>query len=70
MTMANIRLELAKEELEEAKMGAELAHNISPNIFLQVGLELEEQQYVITITIFFSGLTGFSQVTSSATNTH
>jgi hypothetical protein len=44
--MTQVRLELANEELAEAKLGAELSHEVSPNTFLQIGLELEEQQYV------------------------
>jgi hypothetical protein len=62
--MAEVRLELAKEELESAKWGTP-THGTSPNIFLQVGLELEEQQcvalfvYIITSSLvlgaFFSG---------------
>ena len=44
--MAQVRLELAHEELESAKTGISPAHEISPSAFLQTGLELEEQQYV------------------------
>jgi hypothetical protein len=42
--MASVRLELAQEELNEAKQGAIQIHDVSINTFLQVGLELEEQQ--------------------------
>jgi len=44
--MAHVRLKLAQEELEEAEAGVEPIHEISANAFIQVGLELEEQQYV------------------------
>jgi hypothetical protein len=50
--MAQVRLELANEELVEAKKGSELSHEVSPNVFLQVGLELEEQQYVLYFSVF------------------
>jgi hypothetical protein len=42
--MADVRLELAKEEMEEANGGHIQLHETSPNIFLQIGLELEDQQ--------------------------
>jgi len=42
--MAQIRCELAEEELEKAKHGSAPIHEVSPSTFLQVGLELEEQQ--------------------------
>jgi hypothetical protein len=64
-TMADVRLELAKEELAEAKNGAELMHDVSPNTFLHVGLELEEQQYVVNTCAFFWGLTSLSDDFSS-----
>ena len=43
-TMAQVRLELAEEELDKAKRGSAPNHDILPNVFLQLGLELEEQQ--------------------------
>jgi hypothetical protein len=43
-SMADVRLELAKEEVEEAEGGRIQLHETSPNIFLQIGLELEDQQ--------------------------
>ena len=42
--MDQVRLEMAKEEMEETRQGSIQAHDVSPNIFLQLGLELEEQQ--------------------------
>ncbi|KAI0064330.1 hypothetical protein BV25DRAFT_1790798, partial [Artomyces pyxidatus] len=43
---ADVRLELAQEEAEEAARGAMSLHEMSASVFLGVGLELEEQQYV------------------------
>jgi hypothetical protein len=43
-SMAEVRLELAKEEMEEAEGGHMQLHETSANIFLQIGLELEDQQ--------------------------
>ena len=44
LSMADVRLELAKEEMQEANGGHMQLHETSPNIFLQIGLELEDQQ--------------------------
>ena len=46
--MTQVRLELAEEELAASKTGSGPVHEVSANTFLQVGLELEEQQYVRT----------------------
>jgi hypothetical protein len=43
-TMAQVRHELAEEELVKARQGVGPIHDVSPNKFLQAGLELEEQQ--------------------------
>jgi hypothetical protein len=43
-----VQLELAKEEAEEVKCGEFPPHDVSPNTFLAIGLELEEQQYVLS----------------------
>jgi hypothetical protein len=42
--MAQVRLELAEEELADARSGSDNLHDVSPNKFLQQGLDLEEQQ--------------------------
>lgn len=42
--LKTVRLELANEEAEEAKAGKLPAHEVTPAVFLQVGLELEEIQ--------------------------
>jgi hypothetical protein len=43
-TIAQVHKELALEEVEDARRGVIYLHDISPNTFLKVGLELEEQQ--------------------------
>lgn len=42
--MAAVKLELAQQEAVEATLGHLPAHETTPAVFLQVGLELEEQQ--------------------------
>jgi len=42
--MAQVRLELAEETAEDARDGSLFSHDISPSMFLHMGLELEEQQ--------------------------
>jgi hypothetical protein len=44
--MAQLRLELAEEELAEISAGSSPLHDVSLNVFLQLGLDLEEQQCV------------------------
>jgi hypothetical protein len=43
-TIAQVHKELALEEVEEARRGIIHSHETTPNTFLKVGLELEEQQ--------------------------
>jgi hypothetical protein len=43
-TMADVRLELAREEAADADHGNKSAHEITASLFLMRGLELEEQQ--------------------------
>ena len=43
-TMADVRLELTREEAADANRGDESAHEITASLFLTQGLELEEQQ--------------------------
>lgn len=45
-TLADVKLELAKEEAADATRGIIRSHDTSASTFLTVGLELEEQQYV------------------------
>jgi hypothetical protein len=42
--LAQVKLELSKEEMEDAKQGIMPIHDVSPNVFLAIGLELEDQQ--------------------------
>jgi len=46
-TMTQVSKELADEELAEEKRGDIQLHEVSRTTFLRVGLELEEQQYVV-----------------------
>ncbi|KAH7904648.1 hypothetical protein BJ138DRAFT_1018848, partial [Hygrophoropsis aurantiaca] len=46
-TQADIRLQLAEEETVDVRRGIVPLHDISPSVFLHVGLELEEQQHVL-----------------------
>lgn len=45
-TSAEIKLELAKEEQEDARRGVLSAHEISPSLFITQGFDLEECQCV------------------------
>ncbi|KAI0059388.1 hypothetical protein BV25DRAFT_1785942, partial [Artomyces pyxidatus] len=47
--MNNVRLELAEEEAAEASRGIASLHDMSASTFLNVGLELEEQQHVLRL---------------------
>ena len=44
--MNTVRLELAQEEAAEISRGVISTHEVSQSVFLQLGIELEEQQYV------------------------
>jgi hypothetical protein len=52
--MAKVRLELADEELERARNGSASVHDVSPNAFLHIGLDLEEHQYVSILSGWFA----------------
>ena len=52
LTMAQLRLELAEEELAEISAGSSPLHGVSLNVFLQLGLDLEEQQCVWSFTVY------------------
>ncbi|KAH9884045.1 hypothetical protein C8Q73DRAFT_661408, partial [Cubamyces lactineus] len=45
-TISKVRLELAKEEAADAAVNPEVL-DMSPSVFIQVGLDLEDQQYVL-----------------------
>ena len=42
--LSEVRLRLAEEEITEAERGQHMPHKISASVFVQMGLELEEQQ--------------------------
>lgn len=46
MTLADVKLELAREEAANAQSGIQHAHEVTASRFLTMGLDLEEQQYV------------------------
>jgi hypothetical protein len=45
----DVRLELAREEAAEQECGVLPINNVSPSAFILAGLDLEEQQYVMSI---------------------
>ncbi|KAI0702101.1 hypothetical protein C8Q76DRAFT_802395 [Earliella scabrosa] len=47
VTLNKVRLDLAREEAADAARGEISPHEVSQSVFLQVGLELEEQQLVL-----------------------
>jgi hypothetical protein len=47
--MTDVKLELAKEEEADAGRGIIRSHETSASTFLTVGLELEEQQYIVSL---------------------
>jgi hypothetical protein len=44
--MTTLHIELAKEEAGMLQQGEMLPHETSPSMFVQIGLDLEEQQCV------------------------
>ncbi|KAA1474820.1 hypothetical protein DENSPDRAFT_852549 [Dentipellis sp. KUC8613] len=44
MTMKSVKLQLANEEAAAAARGQPLLHDVTPNMFIQMGLELEDLQ--------------------------
>lgn len=47
ITLASVQVQLANEENTEASRGILRLHETSPALFLQKGLELEDQQYTL-----------------------
>ncbi|KAH9885590.1 hypothetical protein C8Q73DRAFT_659447, partial [Cubamyces lactineus] len=47
LSMKRTKLELSLEEEEEHMKGALPAHEVTPSVFLQLGIELEEQQRIL-----------------------
>ena len=43
-TLKEVRLRLAEEDAADLAKGAVVEHEVSPAVFIQTGLELEEQQ--------------------------
>lgn len=44
--LSEIRLRLLQEEAAEAERGQRLPHEVTPSVFIRMGLDLEDQQYV------------------------
>lgn len=44
--VSEVRLRLTQEEAAEAAKGKESPHEVSASVFIRMGLELEDQQYV------------------------
>ena len=45
--MNEVRLRLAEEDARDVATGTVISHEMKPAEFLEVGLNLEEQQYVV-----------------------
>lgn len=43
-SLADVKLELAREEAEMARRGGQHAHEVTASRFIQMGFDLEEQQ--------------------------
>ena len=46
-TLNDIRLKLANADAQDAAQGKIIQHEVSPSVFIQLGLELEEHQWVL-----------------------
>ena len=51
--MSEVRLRLTEEEAAEAERGRTAPHRVSASVFVRMGLELEDQQYVFYLFIMF-----------------
>ncbi len=49
LSLADVKLQLSKEEALEAAQGKLPPHEVTPGVLLQVGLELEEKQSVYQV---------------------
>ena len=45
--VSEARLQLTEEEAAKAEKGITAPHKVSASVFVRMGLELEDQQYVI-----------------------
>jgi len=46
-------LRLAEEEAADVERGKEAPHKVSASVFIRMGLELEDQQYVSWLQLYF-----------------
>jgi hypothetical protein len=51
--VSEIRLQLAQEEAAEAEKGQRAPHQVSASVFIRMGLELEDQQWVCILQLLF-----------------
>jgi hypothetical protein len=51
--VSEIRLRLAQEEAAEAERGQRAPHQITASVFIRMGLELEDQQWVFILQLLF-----------------
>lgn len=49
--MTVLRLELAKEEAAALEQGDVPPHKVSPSMFVQIGLDLEDQQCILSLSL-------------------
>lgn len=49
--MTTLRLELAKEEATALEQGDVPPHEVLPSMFVQIGLDLEDQQCVLSLSL-------------------
>lgn len=42
--MADIRLKLANEDAQDMLSGSIISHEVTPGVFIQMGLEIEDRQ--------------------------
>ena len=48
--MAQVQLALSEKELDHAMHGIEAVHQMPPHMFLKLGIDLEDKQYVDTLS--------------------
>ncbi|KAI0045474.1 hypothetical protein FA95DRAFT_1473414, partial [Auriscalpium vulgare] len=63
MSLVDVRLELAEEEAREAALGQLSPHETTASMFLTIGFELEEQQYVVSLLLYQNQFLSASQAT-------
>jgi hypothetical protein len=49
VTLAQVRLTLAEEDKKRVEEGRSTSHNVSPSVFLSLGMNIQELQYVLVL---------------------